>query len=99
MGPKQMSVYLLHFDPRYQHAGHYIGFCQDDSPERRFEHHMAGRGSPLVKAAIAAGSRVHVAQFFPGASRTFERKLKNWGSARKWCPACGVGSRPIPTPE
>jgi hypothetical protein len=91
-----MSVYLLHFDPSYQHAGHYIGFCDDETPDRRFKEHLTGRGSPLVKAAVKAGSQVHVAQFFPGASRTFERKLKNRGSARKWCPACGTGLRPVP---
>ena len=81
-----MSVYLLHFDPSYQHAAHYIGYCHDDTPERRLEQHLSGRGSPLVKAAVAAGSKVHVAHFFQGASRTFERKLKNWGSAKKMVP-------------
>jgi len=91
-----MSVYLLHIHPPYQHAGHYIGFCEDDTPDRRLLQHLSGRGSPLIKAAVAAGSRIDVAHFFPGTSRNFERKLKNWGSASKWCPACGVGARPVP---
>jgi hypothetical protein len=90
-----MSVYLLHFHPSYLHAGHYIVSAKV-IPRRRLQQHLAGRGSPLVKAAIAAGSRVHVAHFFPGAPRSFERKLKNWGSAKKWCLACGIGSRPVP---
>jgi hypothetical protein len=31
-----MSVYLLRFDPSYQHAGHSIGFCEDETTDRRF---------------------------------------------------------------
>src|SRR5882762_4293587 len=91
-----MTVYLLHITPSYQHAGHHIGFCEEEDPSRRFERHLSGRGSPLIKAAIAAGCKVHVAHHFPGANRSFERKLKNRGSARRWCPSCDVKSRPLP---
>jgi predicted GIY-YIG superfamily endonuclease len=94
-----MSVYLLHFNPSFKHAAHYVGWCQDDQPDRRLKEHLAGRGSRLVKAAVAAGCEIEVAHFFPGASRTFERRVKNRGSAKKWCPVCGIKERPIPVCE
>jgi hypothetical protein len=91
-----MAVYLLHIEPSYQHAGHYIGFCEEDDPSRRLERHLSGRGSPLIKAAVGAGCKVELAHFIPGADRNFERKIKNRGSARRWCPICGTNERPVP---
>jgi len=57
---------------------------------------LSGRGSPLVKAAGAAGSRVEIAHVIVGADRSFERKIKNRGSAGKWCRLCGRHERPVP---
>ena len=30
-----MSLYLLHIEPRYKHAGHYLGFTPDLRVDRR----------------------------------------------------------------
>jgi predicted GIY-YIG superfamily endonuclease len=49
-------LYLLHFDPRYRHAGHYLGYTED--LPKRFALHIQGKGSPLVKAAVNNGSRI-----------------------------------------
>lgn len=89
-----MTVYVLHFDPPFKHACHYIGFT--DSLDTRFETHTNGQGSPLVKAAIAAGSVITVAHVFEGADRTFERKIKNRRDVCKWCPSCGRNERKVP---
>jgi hypothetical protein len=94
-----MSVYLLHFEPRYKHAGHYIGFSTNADPEIRINKHLHSwlAGSPLVKAAIRAGCTVTVAYVWNGAADGhFERSLKNRKDVCRWCPMCGNNRRPIP---
>ena len=82
------TVYVLHFDPPYRHAGHYIGWAQD--ADARIAQHLAGAGSPLVRAAVLAGSHVRVAATFAG-SRHLERRLKRWHNTRaRVCPICRV---------
>ena len=58
------TVYVLHFDPPYRHAAHYVGWTAGDV-EVRVGTHLRGAGSPLVRAAVAAGSR----SSWPGAVR------------------------------
>lgn len=85
-------VYLLHFDPPYRHARHYIGYTQQ--LESRLERHEMGRGSPLVQAALAAGCTVTVARTWGAEGvedvhdRSFERKLKRQKNAARLCPMC-----------
>jgi predicted GIY-YIG superfamily endonuclease len=80
------TVYVLHFDPSYRHAGHYIGWAQD--ADARIAQHIAGVGSPLVRAAVLAGSRVQLAAIFSG-SRHLERRLKRWhNTTARVCPIC-----------
>ena len=82
------GLYLLHFEPRYQHAGHYLGYSKDI--DARVAEHLAcnGKSSPLVKAAVEAGCEVTVARLIPGGTRTLERKLKNQGGLAVHCPIC-----------
>jgi hypothetical protein len=82
------GLYLLHFDPPYQHAGHYLGFALD--VERRVAEHLAAgaKASPLVRAALAAGAAVTVARTWPGGDRTLERRLKNRHEGPRLCPTC-----------
>lgn len=91
------AVYVLHFDPPYLHAGHYIGFTEHEDVAQRLEEHLAGRGSPLIRAAVANGSRVEIAHVFVNGSRGFERRIKNMGSAARWCRLCGKRERPTPS--
>ena len=84
-------VYLLHFDRSYRHARHYIGFTQN--LEQRLEEHRAGRGSPLVAAAIADGIDFQLAAIWEG-DRHDERRLHRQKNTRaRLCPLC-VASEP-----
>jgi predicted GIY-YIG superfamily endonuclease len=48
----QGTVYVLHFEPAYKHARHYVGWTEGDVVER-LAVHLQGRGSPLIRAALA----------------------------------------------
>lgn len=93
-----MTVYVLHIDPPHRHARHYVGYTPDPDPARRIDEHLNGMGSPLIKAALAAGCTVAVAYVFDGAERDFEHNLKKRKDVRQWCPLCAVGGRPMPDP-
>lgn len=91
------TVYVLHFDPpyrapvvgspgRFKTAGHYVGSTAGPVAQR-LEQHLSGRGSPLVRAAVAQGSRVILANSFPG-GRVDERRIKNSHHRERWCPIC-----------
>lgn len=94
------TVYLLHFAPAYavpttsggtKRAGHYLGSCAGD-PYARLAEHLAGRGSPLVRAAAAAGCAVQLVRTWPG-GRQDERRLKRARRHAALCPLCS--RRPI----
>lgn len=80
------TVYLIHFERRYKHAGHYIGFATDLGA--RLEAHAKGRGSRLMEVVVGAGIGFVVAQTWEQATRYFERTLKNRGGAARSCPLC-----------
>lgn len=96
-----MTVYVLHFEPPYLHARHYVGFTPDANADRRVGEHLAAgsKGSPLVAAAVRAGCEVKLAHAFPGAGRDFEANLKARRDVRKWCPCCATAGRPLPDPS
>ncbi len=79
------TIYVLHFEPAYRHARHYIGWAHD--VDERVREHLAGGGSPLVRAAVLAGVDVQLAATFPG-SRHLERRLKRWHKTGQFCPRC-----------
>lgn len=82
------GLYLLHFDPRYEHAGHYLGYA-DDIAVRVHQHAARGsKASPLVQAALGAGCRVTLARVWLGAGRNRERQLKVQGGLGRHCPTC-----------
>jgi hypothetical protein len=86
------SVYLLHFEPGLPLTGnrvarHYLGWAERDVDGRVAEH-LAGRGSPLVRAVLATGGTVRVARTWAGVDRVFERRLKNRHEAPRLCPLC-----------
>lgn len=82
------GLYLLHFDPPYAHAGHYLGWAAD--VRRRVHEHVrcTGKSSPLVVAALGAGCKVTLARLWPGGSRLLERSLKRQGGLSRHCPIC-----------
>jgi hypothetical protein len=94
------GVYLFHADepignranPRAM-ARHYIGYA--DHLTRRVAQQLAGntQSAALMRAFIAAGIGVELAQVWPGASKRFERKLKRQKNApRRICPICRASS-------
>ena len=88
-----MPVYVLHIEPPYRHAAHYIGFTT--RPDERVAEHLSGRGSPLVRAALAAGHEVTVALKWHCGTRQFERYLKNQKGTRQFCPRCNPKARRV----
>jgi hypothetical protein len=83
-------IYILHIDPPLAHARHYVGFTEDDDVARRVNEHINQTGrrpSKLVGAALRAGCAVTLVGTMPG-DRTRERRLKDGGSASKYCPLC-----------
>src|SRR5438270_7808545 len=88
------SVYLLCFDRPYHHARHYVGWTIDTDPARRFAEHLAGQGSPLVRAVVAAGIAVRLVLTVPG-DRGLERRWHNRHGTRV-CPRCRSQRPPRP---
>lgn len=98
------TIYLLHFDPPLAHARHYLGWTQD--LDARLAAHRNGHGSPLIAAAIKAGSTITLARIWPNADRNFERRLKNRHETPRLCPTCveqcltkGRGLLTTPSPD
>lgn len=98
------TIYVLHFDPPYavpigdtgrvKTAAHYVGSCAG-RVEDRVAQHLRGAGSPLVKAAVAAGCRVLLAATMPG-GRDDERRLKATHHRERWCPICSPRPKRLP---
>jgi predicted GIY-YIG superfamily endonuclease len=84
-------VYLVHFEKRYRHAGHYVGFTDDLT--RRMDEHRAGAGSRLLAAVTAANVAFNVAFTWSGASRAFERKVHACKNTPRLCPVCRGSDR------
>jgi hypothetical protein len=79
-------IYLLHFDRSYKHARHYLGWTSN--LEQRLERHRAGRGSPLIAAAVADGIEFRLAATWAG-DRHEERPLHRYkNSGARLCPIC-----------
>ena len=88
------TCYLLHIEPAYHHARHYAGWTVDADPARRVAEHLAGQGSPLIRAAVAAGRAVDLVLSVPG-DRGLERRWHNRHGTRV-CPRCRSQRSPRP---
>lgn len=80
-------VYLLHFEPRYRHAGHYLGWTNSDNLDTRIDQHRKGQGSRLTQVAVGVGCTLILARTWEG-GRDRERSLKIQGGASRLCPLC-----------
>jgi hypothetical protein len=78
------TVYLLHFDQRYEHAGHYTA----EDVDRRLAEHLGGRAARLIEVITQAGIGFRLARTWPGVTRARERQLKRQGGASRYCPIC-----------
>lgn len=79
-------LYVAHFDPGYRHARHYIGWSETD-PVARWQVHLQGYGSPLIRAAVNAGVSVTFHRIGPG-TRNDERRLHRLHNGADVCPTC-----------
>src|SRR3989442_14561814 len=79
-------LYLLHFNPRYRHAGHYLGYTQDVL--QRFAFHLRGRGSPLVSAAVTNGCQILLVIIWNEDGNAEQEIKRIVGSRARLCPIC-----------
>jgi len=94
------GCYLLHFTPRYRHAGHYLGYA-DDIGRRVQQHEFGMCDVRLILAAVRAGVKFTLVRTWTGtaATRKLERKLKGGknrkrtGSLARLCPLCMAAKR------
>jgi hypothetical protein len=89
--PRTGTMYLLHFDRRHQHAGHYCGWASDLT-ERMIEH-QSGRGARLIEVIIGAGNGFTLARTWPDTDRHFERRLHRRKESPRLCPICAAERR------
>ncbi len=88
-----LGVYLLHFEPAYKHAQHYLGWSNNIGKRVREHLNPVGyRASPLVRAAILNGSEVTLVRVWLHAHQDTEKKLKNQHSPKRLCPVCSCTS-------
>jgi predicted GIY-YIG superfamily endonuclease len=87
------TVYLLHFNQRYRHAGHYIG--SSTNLTKRLQEHASGRGARLLEVIHAAGISWVLARTWEG-GRERERQLKKQAGASRFCPLCKAAQRTHP---
>jgi predicted GIY-YIG superfamily endonuclease len=81
-----MAVYLIHFEERYRHAGHYLGYSSN--LEERIRAHRAGRGARLMEVVNEAGIPWWVVRVWRHGGYDLEQALKRWHNAPKLCPVC-----------
>ena len=81
------TVYLLHFDRRYEHAGHYLGWAAD--LDSRLAAHRAGAGARLTSVVKGAGIDWSLAAATWSGDRALERRIKRNGGLARCCPICG----------
>lgn len=84
------TIYLVHLDPPYRHARHYLGWAEggQEGLEHRLAEHEAGRGARLLAVAKAAGSSWRLVRTWPGETRARERQIKNTRHVPHYCPDC-----------
>ena len=84
-------VYLLHFEPAYKHARHYLGMADLHTLNERITEHQRGRAARLTQVAGEAGCAITVARVWRTFNRhtahVLERRLKAH-HLTKLCPLC-----------
>lgn len=89
----QGTVYLDHFETKFHHAGHYLGFAEEGNLESRQDEHRKGLGSKLVRAALSAGINFRLVRTWEDGTRSLERALKKRKDARSLCLECRADRR------
>jgi hypothetical protein len=92
------TIYLIHFNEKYKHAQHYLGWAGPGNLNARLEHHRNGNGARLMAAVSKAGIEWKVVRLWRG-SRVTERIMKQNGAVGKYCPICHERPRGTQRPE
>jgi len=87
------EVYIIHFcTPWHTSDGrtleHYVGFSKKLT--KRLAHHRSGSGANFLREAIKRGIEFRLVVRFSGTKRD-ERRLKETGHIKKYCPCCNPG--------
>ena len=92
-GPGDMrdKAYLLHLDPPYKHASHYLGSADD--LQTRLPQHGTSEGARLLQVQKQAGGSWHLVRTWNG-GRAKEAQLKRDKDGRRFCPECTEYPRP-----
>lgn len=80
------TIYLIHFDEKFGHSRHYLGWASDF--EKRMERHRKGRGSNLIKKIQEAGIDWQVVRKWENVGPQAEAELKRYKNNRRLCPLC-----------
>jgi predicted GIY-YIG superfamily endonuclease len=79
-------VYLIHFEERLHHAGHYLGYSKMLTV--RIWLHKINQGAKLIQAVNKAGIEWRVVRTWTVDSQELERLLKNQKNSPRYCPIC-----------
>lgn len=86
------DLVLLHFDPPYEHARHYLLYAKGIGRGRSYARDViTGRTfapNALVESALVAGCRIEIARVIPGGDRNERRRMRRNGSLSRFCPTC-----------
>lgn len=85
------QLYLLHLDTPLKHAQHYLGWSSD--AVARIDEHRKGTGCNFIRVVGEAGITFTVAWIKDGKTRLDERRMKNRGGLKKYCPICKLKNR------
>jgi predicted GIY-YIG superfamily endonuclease len=85
-----MTVYLIHFQQRYKHAGHYLGYSANVN--RRMRQHQSGYGVPLMRAVNDAGIPWQLVRTWDDGDMALEKRLRHQNNNPRFCPLCSASS-------
>ena len=80
------GVYILHFDKKFKHAQHYVGYSENVLG--RIEKHKTGNGARLMQVIHEHQIGFKVAVVFENRGRDFEHKIKGSHNTKRFCPIC-----------
>ena len=88
-------VYLLHFEEKYGHCQHYLGWASKGGLKNRIQQHRDGIGSKLTIAFYDAGIPFRVARVWRHATKLQEKRIRDKANNPKLCPICAKEGREV----
>lgn len=82
----QVIVYLIHFEEKYKHAGHYLGSAENLAV--RMADHRKGKGARLLAVLNEQGINYKVVRVWKKGGRALEKRFKHAKNHTRLCPIC-----------